>query len=134
MKKFILKIRIQIVTKSVYIWESTKSIGNAFKREARETKDASKILMRIMEGKEVSHEEIKFLKSQSADLGKALAIIGLQAVPGSSIAIIAIEKVVQRHGFTLFPKDQEEAWLEKKSEPEHDRHSETQSHSDKTIR
>jgi hypothetical protein len=106
MKEFIFKIKNTIVTKTVIIWDKTKFVGLAFQREAHETEVASKILMKIIKGKEVTHEEIQFLKDQSVDLGKALTIIGLQAVPGSNIAIIAIEKFGQKHGFTLFPKAQ----------------------------
>ena len=96
----------KIKEKANSVWDKTKQIGVAFKRETSETYIASKILRDIIKGKEVSPEQIKFLKEQSADIGKALALIGLQAIPGSSVAIIAIEKVGQKHGFTLFPQDQ----------------------------
>lgn len=75
-------------------------------REAKETKDASLILLKMAKGKDISKEEVKFLKAQSADIGKALALIGLQAVPFSSAAIIAIEVVARRHGFSIFPSSQ----------------------------
>jgi len=113
MQGFILKIKIYTATKSIIVWGGIKSIGKAFKRESEETKAASKILMKIVKGKDVTHEEIKFLKDQSVDLGKAMAIIGIQAVPWSSIAIIAIEKVGHKHGFTIFPKEQTVPWQEK---------------------
>lgn len=87
-------------------WDKTKQIGRAFKRETSETYIASKILLHLVEGKEATPEQIKFLKEQSIDFGKALTLIGLQAVPGSSVAIVALEKIGQKHGFTLFPKDQ----------------------------
>jgi hypothetical protein len=108
MGKLLFKIKIFVVTKSIVVWAEIKTVGKAFKRESEETRAASKILLRIVKGKEVTPDEMQFLKDQSFDLGKALAIIGLQAVPGSSIAIIAIEKLGQKHGFTLFPKDQKE--------------------------
>jgi hypothetical protein len=106
MQKILHKIKFKLVTRSILVWSGIKSVGKAFKRETNETKAASKILLKILKGKEVTHEEVKFLKDQSVDLGKAIAIIGLQAVPGSNIAIIAIEKVGQKYGFTLFPKEQ----------------------------
>jgi hypothetical protein len=112
-KKNILKIKNTIVAKSIMIWDKTKLVGKAFKREAHETEVASRILLKIVERKKVTSNEIKFLKAQSIDLGKALALIGLQAVPGSTIAIIAIEKFGQKHGFTLFPKAQVEPDQEK---------------------
>jgi len=132
MQELLLKIKIYAVTKSIIVWGGIKSVGKAFKRESEETRAASKILMRIVKGKEVTHEEIQFLKDQSVDLGKAMAIIGLQAVPGSSIAIIAIEKVGQKHGFTLFPKEQKEPWQEKIDVSEKDIPLDTQTGFNKT--
>jgi hypothetical protein len=102
MKTFKEKIK----QKANAAWDKTKQIGNAFKREASETVIASKILLKLSKGEEVSPEQIKFLKEQSIDFGKALALVGLQAIPGSSVAIVALEKVGEKHGFTLFPKDQ----------------------------
>jgi hypothetical protein len=93
----------------------TKQLICFFKREGKETFIASKILLHLAEGKDASPEQIKFLKEQSIDFGKALALIGLQAVPGSSIAIVALEKVGQKHGFTLFPKDQPDPNMEEKA-------------------
>lgn len=87
-------------------WIKIKVTINVFQREANETVIAAKILTKMLKGKEVSKEQIEFLKGQSVDLGKALALIGLQAIPGSSVAIIALEKVASKYGITLFPKDQ----------------------------
>lgn len=99
-----IKDKINNKVKSVLIM--SKEFSCFFKREARETYIASKILRDIVKGREVTPEQIKFLKEQSIDFGKALALIGLQSIPGSSIAIVALEKVGQKHGFTLFPRDQ----------------------------
>lgn len=117
-KKEINEIEDKITNTAKSVWEKTKSIGKAFKREAEETKLAAKILIEITRGHEVSDEQIKFLKEQSIDFGKALAIIGLQAIPGSSVAIVALEKVGQKHGFTVFPKDQIDPMIEKEKEHE----------------
>lgn len=101
-----MDIKSKVIDTKNKIVITTTQLICFFKREGKETYIASKILLKLAEGKEVSPEQIKFLKEQSVDLGKALALIGLQAVPGSSVAIIALEKVGQKHGFTLFPKDQ----------------------------
>lgn len=101
-------LKLQIKEKATKAWEKIKSIGRASKREAQETYLASKILLDLSRGKEVSEDQIKFLKEQSIDFGKALALIGLQAVPGSSVAIVALEKIGEKHGFTLFPQDQKD--------------------------
>jgi hypothetical protein len=75
-------------------------------RELHETHEASLILLKMSKGKKASKEEIEFLKGQSIDIAKALAIIGLQAIPFSSAGIIAIEAIGRKHGFSLFPKKQ----------------------------
>jgi len=100
------KLKNKIKKKLKLLWAKTKKLGKAFKREANETYIASQILLDLANGKEASPEKIKFLKEQSIDFGKALALIGLQAIPGSSVAIVALEKVGQKHGFSLFPQDQ----------------------------
>ena len=111
---------MEIIKKAYWIlklksfWNKTKQIGTSFRREADETMTASKILLRLIEGKDVTPEQIAFLKSQSVDLGKAIALIGLQAIPGSSVGIIALEKIGEKHGFTLFPKDQVDPKVEDK--------------------
>ncbi|HWY36088.1 MAG TPA: hypothetical protein VNX68_15695 [Nitrosopumilaceae archaeon] len=106
-----IKIKIQTIEDSFdhklkATWKQTQKFGEAFKREAHETQLASKILLHLIEGHPETPEQISFLKEQSIDFGKVLVIIGLQAVPFSSVAIIALEKIGQKHGFTLFPKAQ----------------------------
>ena len=88
-------------------WDSTKKIGKSIGRETKETVVAAKILSKLIRNKEPSEKEVEFLKSQSVDLGKALILLGLQAIPGSSIGIIAIEKMLKKKGLTIFPKEQE---------------------------
>lgn len=87
-------------------WDGVKNTGRAISRETMETVAASKILLKLVSKSEVSDDEVEFLKDQSIDLAKALALIGLQAVPGSSVGIIALEKLAQKKGITLFPKAQ----------------------------
>lgn len=80
-----------------------KHLGEESKRELQDNYAAAKILLKFLEEKPVSADEIQFLKAQSVDFTKVLVLIGLQAVPGSSIAIITLEKIGKQHGFTLFP-------------------------------
>ena len=87
-------------------WTGVKNIGKAVTRETLETYAAAKILIKLTHDSEnVTDEEIEFMKDQSVDLVKALTIIGLQAVPGSSAGIIALEVLAKKKGFTLFPKE-----------------------------
>ena len=75
-------------------------------REAKETYEAAQILLRMAKGNDVTETDIQFLKNQSVDIVKILTIIGLQAIPFSSAAIIAIETVARKHGFSIFPTSQ----------------------------
>lgn len=90
------------------ILSKIKNLGIAINRETVETKKAAQILVRIINGKEVTSEQVAFLKEQSADIAKVLALVGLQAIPGSSVAIVALEKFGAKYGFSLLPKDQNE--------------------------
>ena len=72
--------------------------------ESYDTLVAGEILLLLLEGKEVSEEQLTFLKKQTIDFTRVLAIIGLQAVPGSSIAIIALQKIGEKYGIEIIPK------------------------------
>jgi hypothetical protein len=77
-----------------------------FKRESRETVIAAKILKKlIINEKSVTKKEIFFLKHQSVNIGKAIGLIGLQFIPGSSVGIIALERIAKKRGLTIFPKE-----------------------------
>jgi hypothetical protein len=107
-KRILSDIKDYLLRRFIYVKISIRRIGRSLVRESKETKLASKILVELIKGKNVKPEEIDFLKGQSVDLGKALAIIGLQAVPGSNFAIIAIEKALQKYDFSLFPTKQKQ--------------------------
>lgn len=88
--------------------EEVKVLEKGTKRETYETYLASQIFLKLIGGNKVSKAQIQFLKEQSIDISKALALIGLQAVPGSSLAIISLEKIAEKHGLTIFPKAQDD--------------------------
>lgn len=88
-------------------WTGIKNIGKTVKRETVESAAAAKILLKILANAEISEKEVKFLKDQSVDIVKALTLIGLQAVPGSSIGIIVLEKFAKSKGFTILPQAHE---------------------------
>lgn len=106
MNKILSEVKDCIVEKTIYIGDGIKDIHKTVLRESNETWVAAGILLKIVKGQKVNNEEFIFLRDQTVDIGKALTLIGLQAVPGSSLAIIVIEKAVQKYGFTLFPKEQ----------------------------
>ncbi len=100
------EIQHKIKTDFDKVIEEVKALEKGTIRETHETYLASEILLKLSSGDKVTEAQIRFLKEQSIDVAKALAPIGLQAVPGSSLAIIALEKIAEKHGFTLFPKAQ----------------------------
>ena len=104
--KSIKDIENKIIELKSKLMEKTYEVEHATIREAKETHEAALILLHMAEGKTVSKDEVHFLIYQSIDLGKALTIIGLQAVPFSSVAIIAMEVAANKHGFSLFPTSQ----------------------------
>lgn len=84
--------------------ESWKTFLRIFKREKQETKEAIRILKKLLRKENPSPEEIKFLKSQSADLAKIVAVMSMGAV---SMAIpIALEKILNKWNISIMPKDQ----------------------------
>lgn len=100
MKKLLNFTLVQIRYRYTVLRQSVSS-------EAKETVHAVKILRRLLNNKPVSDKEITFLKNQSLDFTKILALVGVQAIPGSSIAVIALERVAQKNGFSLFPTNQQ---------------------------
>jgi len=114
------KIKIWFKKQSKKLYIIIIEVKLTFKRESKETIVAAKILTRLIrDEKQVTDEEVKFLKEQSIDVGKALALIGLQLVPGSSIGIIALEKIGKKRGFTMFPREHDIMKPKDPSSPPH---------------
>jgi hypothetical protein len=84
--------------------QEVNSLEAAATDQVKDTKVAAGILLDLGKGDKVSNEQILFLKDQSVNLGKVFALISVQAIPGSSAAIIILEKIALKHGFTLFPQ------------------------------
>ena len=97
-----MKERIKKLTKKFK--ESWKRFLLIFKREKQETKEAIRVLKKLLRKEDPTPEEIKFLKSQSADLAKIVGVMSLGAV---SMAIpIALEKILNKWDISIMPKDQ----------------------------
>ena len=75
-----------------------------FRREKSETKEAIRILKKVLRAQDPTVDEIKFLKSQSLDIAKIVGIMGLGAV--SMVIPIALEKILNKWGISIMPKDQ----------------------------
>ncbi len=77
-----------------------KDLGN----EAKETREASKILVKFLMEGTISPEEEKELKTQVYDLFKMAGIgIPFFLIPGSSLLLPFLIKVASRYGVNLLP-------------------------------
>lgn len=61
--------------------EFAKSVWDVAKREGRETKQAIKILSKLIQREEVPSIEKKFLKAQSFDLIKIIPLVAISGIP-----------------------------------------------------
>ena len=86
--------------------KSWREFVNGARREGRETTEAAKILAKIINKQTVTEEEKKFLKEQSKDLARIVALMGLGAV---SMALpVALEKVLNKWNISIMPKSHTE--------------------------
>ena len=84
-----------------------KSTWNSIKRESKETKQAMKILQKMLLGQTVTSNEKKFLKAQSGDMIKGLVAVALQGVP-LPIPITSLLVVAGRkYNLNILPSDQQ---------------------------
>lgn len=88
-----------------------KDLGN----EAKETAEASKIVMKFIVDGKITPEEEKELRTQIYDIFKMAGIgIPFMLIPGSSLLLPFLIKVASRYGINLLPtsfdhsKDKEE--------------------------
>ncbi len=96
--------------------KSTKAIKHFFgnlNEEAKETQQASKVLVKYLKEGRISKEEEKELKTQVYDLLKMMGIgVPFVMIPGSTLLIPFLLKVAEKHGINLLPtaftKDEED--------------------------
>lgn len=81
----------------------TKKVSDAVKRESRETREAYKILRDMIKGKEVSHEDKKFLKLQSIDLVKVIPLVFIQGLPGAIPITALLVKLGNKYNVDILP-------------------------------
>ncbi len=90
-----------MLPKKESIKQSWKNLIDTAKREGKETKIAAGILRKIITNEEVSEKERQFLKSQSGDVLRLLAM----ATIGVTLSTL-INKGLSKYGISLLPKDQ----------------------------
>lgn len=76
------------------------------KRESYETAQAAMILADIVQRGKATESEIKFLKHQSIDILKILAILGVSAI--STVIPIFLDKILKPKGINIFPTEMED--------------------------
>jgi hypothetical protein len=123
--KRLVKKKIKLIKESkqpVFLFEgkiedlkkSWREFVNGARREGKETTEAAKILAKIINKQTVTEEEKKFLKEQSKDLARIVAVMGLGAV---SMALpVALEKVLNKWNISIMPTNQSEEKEEKLNE------------------
>lgn len=77
----------------------------ATKREGTETKLAVLILRKMIQDKDVTEGEIKFLKEHSMDLVKILPLVIISGIPIPVPITPLLILVGKRYGFDILPKD-----------------------------
>ena len=100
------KMKSYVNDKSEELKNSWKTFVSVAKREKGETMELLKVLQKLVSGKEVTENEIKLLKSQSKDIVKIVAVMGMGAV---SMAIpLLLEKVLNKYGISIMPSSHKE--------------------------
>lgn len=87
--------------------QQLERLRDSTKEEYIQTVAAGKVLMDIMRGGKPTRQELKFLKEQSVDLLKILGLIGANAIPMSSLILVAIERAMKPYGISLLPTKRE---------------------------
>ena len=86
----------------------TKSFWEATKREGKETSQAIGILRKMIKGQEVSDQEKSFFKKQAGDVAKIFPLIAIQGIPGGSVSITPLLKIIgNKYNFNPFPSKTE---------------------------
>lgn len=92
-----------------------KDLGN----EAKETREASKILMKFLIDGKITPEEEKELRTQIYDIFKMAGIgIPFMLIPGSTLLLPFLIKVANRYGVNLIPSSFDHSNDEKETKSE----------------
>jgi LETM1-like protein len=82
-----------------------QDVWDATKREGVETKLAILIVRKMLQDKEVTDGEIKFLKEHSIDLVKILPLVLISGIPVPVPITPLLIILGKKYGFDLLPKD-----------------------------
>jgi len=79
---------------------------DVLKNEGPETVHAVKLLLKLGVGKKLEKSEMQFLKAQSVDIGKMVALFGLFIIPGGSLITLIAAEGLKKIGINPYPSNQ----------------------------
>jgi hypothetical protein len=97
------KIRFKTSDKIHELKKSWRTFISLTKTEGKETKEAIKILYKLLKGGEITEEEKDLLKHQSVDLARIVTVMSLGAV--SMVIPLALEKILNKYGISIMPSE-----------------------------
>jgi hypothetical protein len=83
--------------------EFAKDVWDGIKRESRETKEVVRLLNELIQGRDVSDTQKKFIKAQSIDLVKVLPVIAVSGIPVPVPITPFLIMLGKKIGFDLLP-------------------------------
>eukprot|EP01047_Picozoa_sp_COSAG01_P043359 COSAG01_NODE_3845_length_5645_cov_3.828705_7_plen_124_part_00 len=91
-----------------YLWMSRPKRVNAglpvlVAQELRQTAEATRLIARWLSGGTLSTDEWRAVKEQASDLAKSVPLLGLMAVPGGSVVILACVRIAGTVGINVLP-------------------------------
>lgn len=101
-ESFLNNLKKKVIASTQKGWRNLK---DGAKRESSETKAAAILVGRVLKGKSLSAEERKFVFSQTLDVGKIFILLGIQAIPASTLltpTLLALQKKYPK--ISIFPK------------------------------
>ena len=83
--------------------DSFKKFLKNLKQELQETHRGTEILVAIARGKDLTQEDVKFVKGQIKDIALGSALLGIFMLPGGGLIGAALLKVASKVGINLLP-------------------------------
>lgn len=84
-----------------------KEIGIGVRRESEETKEAAKVMQKMILGGKITKEEKDLLKYQSVDLLKVIPLIAIQGIPIPVPITPILILLGKKYGFNFLPDSHE---------------------------
>lgn len=86
--------------------DGARAAMTVLRNEGPETVHAAKLLLKLGTGRKLEKNEMAFLKAQSADVAKMIALFGLFIIPGGSLITPLAAEGLRKLGIDPYPSDQ----------------------------